>query len=154
MKAIDKTDVNILNELQRDNRISNTKLAELFKLSEASCWRRVKRLEEAGVIEGYHAVLNRRKLGLGVTTFVQIKVAEHSKEATAEIERIIQASPNVIACDNTTGEADFLLEVVAEDLEDYSHFVETVLRRLPGLLNIRSNISLRQIKSVHKLPIG
>jgi DNA-binding Lrp family transcriptional regulator len=154
MKAIDKIDVSILGELQRDNRISNTKLAELFNLSEASCWRRVKRLEEAGVIEGYHAALNRRKLGLGVTTFVQIKVAIHSQEATAEIERIIQASPNVLACDNTTGEADFLLEVVAEDLEDYSHFVDNVLRKLPGVLNIHSNISLRQMKSIHQLPIN
>jgi len=154
MKAIDKIDVSILSELQRDNRISNTKLAELFKLSEASCWRRVKRLEEAGVIEGYHATLNRRKLGLGVTAFVQIKVAEHSQEATADIERIIQASPNVLACYNTTGEADFLLEVVAEDLEDYSRFVDDVLRRLPGVLNIHSNISLRQMKSIYQLPIS
>jgi DNA-binding Lrp family transcriptional regulator len=153
MKAIDKIDVGILRELQRDNRISNTKLAELFNLSEASCWRRVKRLEESGVIEGFHAVLDRRKLGFGVTVFVQIKVADHSQETTAEIERILQASPNVLACDNTTGEADFLLEVVAEDLEDYSGFVENILRKLPGLLNIRSNISLRQVKANQPLPI-
>lgn len=144
----------MLDMLQQDGRVSNARLAEAFSLSETSCWRRLRRLEEAGLIAGYHARLDRRKLGFGVMAFVQIVCTQHSEAVTAEFERLIQASPNVLACDNTTGEADFLLQVVAADLDDYSHFVERVLRKLPGVLSIRSNLSLRQLKSTQRLPIA
>lgn len=153
MATLDKVDLAIADRLQQDGRLSNARLAEQLALSEASCWRRQKRLEETGVIEGYKAVLNRRKLGIGVMAFVQIVCTQHSEEVTAAFERIIQASPNVIACHNTTGEADFLLQVVAKDLDDYSRFVEKVLRKLPGVLSIRSNLSLREMKVMNKLPI-
>lgn len=153
MNALDKVDIAIADRLQQDGRLSNARLAEQLALSEASCWRRQKRLEEMGVIEGYKAVLNRRKLGIGVMAFVQIVCTQHSEEVTAAFERIIQVSPNVLACHNTTGEADFLLQVVARDLDDYSRFVEKVLRKLPGVLSIRSNISLREMKVTNKLPI-
>ncbi len=153
MAALDKVDIAIADRLQQDGRLSNARLAEQLALSEASCWRRQKRLEEMGVIEGYKAVLNRRKLGIGVMAFVQIVCTQHSEEVTAAFERIIQASPNVLACHNTTGEADFLLQVVARDLDDYSRFVEKVLRKLPCVLSIRGNISLRGRKVTNKLPI-
>jgi len=153
MTALDKVDIAIADRLQQDGRLSNARLAEQLALSEASCWRRQKRLEETGVIEGYKAVLNRRKLGIGVMAFVQIVCTQHSEEVTTAFERIIQACPNVLACHNTTGEADFLLQVVARDLDDYSRFVETVLRKLPGVLSIRTNISLREMKVTNKLPI-
>lgn len=153
MEQLDRIDRGMLDMLQQDGRVSNARLAEAFSLSETSCWRRLRRLEEAGLIAGYHARLDRRKLGLGVMAFVQIVCTQHSEEVTAEFERLIQASPNVLACDNTTGEADFLLQVVAADLDAYSHFVEKVLRKLPGVLSIRSNLSLRQLKSTQRLPI-
>lgn len=153
MEVVDDIDRGILDQIQRDGRLSNAKIAERFSLSETSCWRRLKRLEDEGLIEGYHAKLNRRKLGLGVMAFVQIMCTQHTEEVTAEFERIIQASPNVLACDNTTGEADYLLQVVTADLDEYSHFVERVLRKLPGVLGIRSNLSLRQLKSTNRLPI-
>ncbi|WP_175777913.1 Lrp/AsnC family transcriptional regulator [Burkholderia anthina] len=153
MEQLDRIDRGMLDMLQQDGRVSNARLAEAFSLSETSCWRRLRRLEEAGLIAGYHARLDRRKLGLGVMAFVQIVCTQHSEEVTAEFERLIQASPNVLACDNTTGEADFLLQVVAADLDEYSHFVERVLRKLPGVLSIRSNLSLRQLKSTQRLPI-
>lgn len=154
MAQLDRIDRGMLDMLQQDGRISNARLAEAFSLSETSCWRRLRRLEEAGLIAGYHARLDRRKLGFGVMAFVQIVCTQHSEEVTAEFERLIDASPNVLACDNTTGEADFLLQVVAADLDDYSHFVERVLRKLPGVLSIRSNLSLRQLKSTQRLPIA
>lgn len=153
MEKLDNIDLGILDQLQRDGRVSNAKLAELFSLSETSCWRRLKRLDDAGLIEGCHTVLNRRKLGLGVMAYVQIICTQHTEEVTAEFERIIQASPNILSCDNTTGESDYLLQVVAADLDDYSRFVEKVLRKLPGVFGIRSNISLRQVKSTKRLPI-
>jgi DNA-binding Lrp family transcriptional regulator len=154
MDALDKMDAAILDSLQRDGRLSNAKLAEQLGLSEASCWRRQKRLEERGVIEGYQAILNRRKLGGGVMTFVQLTCVQHGEEVTAAFERIIQACPRVLSCHNTSGEADFLLQVVARDLDDYSRFVDTVLRKLPGVVSIRSNISLREMKSTNSLPIA
>lgn len=153
MDALDKTDLAMLARLQQDGRLANTKLAEELALSEASCWRRQKRLEELGVIEGYQANLNRRKLGIGVMAFVQIVCTQHSEEVTAHFERIIRASPNVVDCHNITGEADFLLKVVAKDLDDYSRFVDRVLRQLPGVLSIRSNISLREMKVSNRLPV-
>lgn len=153
MSDFDKTDAAILDCLQRDGRLSNAKLAEQLVLSETPCWRRVKRLEEQGVIEGYQVMLNRRKRGLGVMAFVQLSFTQHTTEATAAFERIIQASPNVLACHNTTGDADFLLQVVARDLDDYSRFVEEVLRKLPFVSSIRSNLSLREMKASNRLPV-
>ncbi|VVO13653.1 Lrp/AsnC family transcriptional regulator [Pseudomonas fluorescens] len=151
---LDKVDIAISERLQRDGRLSNVKLAEQLSLSEASCWRKQKRLEECGVIEGYQAILNRRKLGLGVMAFVQISCSDHSEEATEKFEKIIASAPQVLSCHNTTGEADFLLQVVASDLDSYSRFVEKVLRKLPGVLSIRSNLSLREMKTTHRFPVA
>ena len=153
MAKIDRVDAEILDMLQENGRLSNAKVAERLSMSETPCWRRLKRLEQDGVIAGYQAVLDRRTLGLGVMAFVQLECAEHTEAATKEFQKIIQSSPNVLSCHNTTGEADFLLQVVAKDLDDYSRFVESVLRRLPGVSSIRSNISLRELKSSNRLPI-
>ncbi|MCD7040459.1 MULTISPECIES: Lrp/AsnC family transcriptional regulator [Pseudomonas] len=154
LERLDKVDIAISERLQRDGRLSNVKLAEQLSLSEASCWRKQKRLEECGVIEGYQAILNRRKLGLGVMAFVQISCSDHSEEATEKFEKIIASAPQVLSCHNTTGEADFLLQVVASDLDSYSRFVEKVLRKLPGVLSIRSNLSLREMKTTHRFPVA
>lgn len=153
MDGLDKIDIAMLARLQQDGRLPNAKLAEAFALSEASCWRRQKRLEDAGVIEGYQARLNRRKLGIGVMAFVQIVCTQHGEDITLNLERQIRACPNVVECHNITGEADFLLKVVAKDLDDYSRFVERVLRQLPGVLSIRSSISLREVKATTGLPV-
>jgi DNA-binding Lrp family transcriptional regulator len=153
MVKIDAVNAEMLELLQADGRMSNAKLAEHLSMSETPCWRRLKRLEEDGVIEGYQARLNRRKLGLGVMAFVQLRCSEHDPAATAEFQRLIEASPNILACHNTTGADDFLVIAVARDLDDYSRFVETTLRRLPGVTGIRSNLSLREMKSSSKLPV-
>ena len=153
MNALDKIDAAIADRLQQDGRLSNAKLAEQLALSEASCWRRQKRLEDSRVIKGYQAVLDRRKLGFGVMAFVQIVCTQHGEEVTAAFEAVIQACPYVLGCHNTTGEADFLLIVVARDLDVYSWFVDTVLRKLPGVASIRSNLSLREMKATNRLPV-
>ena len=153
MDVFDIMVATIVDRLQQDGRLSNAKLAEQLALSEASCWRRQKRLEDSGVIKGYQAVLDRRKLGFGVMAFVQIVCTQHGEEVTAAFEAVIQACPYVLGCHNTTGEADFLLIVVARDLDDYSRFVDTVLRKLPGVASIRSNLSLREMKATNRLPV-
>lgn len=153
MGGIDRTDANILRRLQRHGRETNSKLAAELSLSETPCWRRIKRLEDEGYIKDYQANLDRKKLGYGVMAFVQLTYIEHDEETTEAFEQIIQNCDNVLSCHNTTGEADFLLQVVAKDLDDYSHFVDKVLRKLTGISAIRSSISLRELKSSSRLPI-
>lgn len=154
MHVIDSVDADILDTLQRHGRLSNAKLSQQLSLSEPSCWRRLKRLENEGFIEGYQAVLNRHRLGLGLLAFVMLGFGQHDPDATAEMERIISASPHVLACHNVTGEADFLVQVVAKNLEEYSVFVETVLRTLPGVVSVTSNLSLRELKLTQRLPVS
>lgn len=150
---IDAVSMQMLTLLQDDGRMTNAKLAKTLSMSETPCWRRLKRLEESGIIEGYQARLNRRKIGLGVMAFVQLRCSEHDATATATFQRIIETSPSILSCHNTTGADDFLLIAVARDLDNYSTFVETTLRRLPGVTSIRSNLSLREMKSSSRLPI-
>ncbi|SNT26644.1 Lrp/AsnC family transcriptional regulator [Tropicimonas sediminicola] len=154
MPEIDAVNARILTLLQRDGRMSNAKLSEALGMSETPCWRRLKRLEESGIVEGYQANLNRRKLGLGVLAFVQLRCSEHDPAATAEFQRTVEATPNILACHNTTGADDFLLIVVARDLDDYSAFVDSTLRRLPGVTSIRSNLSLKEMKASNRLPVA
>ncbi|GGG65464.1 AsnC family transcriptional regulator [Salipiger pallidus] len=153
MPEIDAVNARLLTLLQEDGRMANAKLADHLGMSETPCWRRLKRLEESGIIEGYQANLNRRKLGLGVMAFVQLRCSEHDQAATAEFQRIVEATPNILACHNTTGADDFLLIVVARDLDDYSAFVDSTLRQLPGVTSIRSNLSLKEMKASSKLPV-
>ena len=153
MSTPDKTDLKILAALQQDGRLTNARLADQLSLSETPCWRRLKRLEQEGYIRNYQANLDRRKLGFGVMAFVQISCIDHDESSTRKFEEVVQYSDNVLSCHNTTGEADFLLQVVARDLDDYSAFVENTLRKLPGVTAIRSNISLREVKSSSRLPL-
>lgn len=153
MAQVDSINMEILNQLQNDGRMSNAKLADRLSMSETPCWRRLKKLEECGYIESYQANLNRRKLGLGVMAFVQLSCSEHDQVSTSEFQRIIEMTPSILSCHNTTGEDDFLLVVVARDLDDYSAFVDSTLRRLPGVTSIRSNLSLKEMKSSNKLPL-
>lgn len=153
MHQLDKTDREILKRMQEDGRLSNAKLSAELTMSETPCWRRLKRLEESGYIQNYQANLDRRKLGLGVLAFVQLTCTQHDKETTRAFEEIVEASDYVLSCHNTTGDADFLLQVVAKDLDDYSRFVDRELRKLPGVSGIRSSISLRELKSSSRLPV-
>ena len=151
---MDNTDKKILALLQQDGRLANAKLAEQLNMSETPCWRRVKRLESEGYIESYQANLDKRKLGYGVLAFVQLTYIAHDTKTTNDFISIINNCDNVLSCHNTTGNADFLLQVVAKDLDDYSHFVDSVLRKLPGISDISSSISLKELKSSTRLPIA
>ena len=154
MSELTKVDNDILWHMQRDGRLTNAKLANELALSESPCWRRLKRLEEEGYIESYQANLDRRKLGFGVLAFVQLTCTEHDCQTTAAFEEVIQNCDQVLSCHNTTGDADFLLQVVAKDLDDYSQFIDNTLRKLPGVSSIRSSLSLRELKASSRLPIG
>ena len=150
---MDNVDKKILALLQKDGKLSNAKLAEKLNMSETPCWRRVRRLESEGYIESYQANLNKRKLGYGVLAFVQLTYTAHDTKTTSNFIDIIQRCDNVLSCHNITGGADFLLQVVARDLDDYGHFVDTVLRKLPSISDISSSISLKELKSTVRLPL-
>ncbi|MDD3481769.1 Lrp/AsnC family transcriptional regulator [Azovibrio restrictus] len=150
---LDDTDRAILRELQADGRLSNARLSEKLALSETPCWRRLKRLEAEGYIESYQANLDRRKLGFGVVAFVQVTLGNHAGETPLRFEQQVSQLPEVLSCHNVSGDCDYLMQVVAPDLDAYGAFVRDQLRRLPGVTSIRSNLSLRQLKSSSALPL-
>lgn len=122
-------------------------------MSETPCWRRVKRLEEAGYIQSYKARVDRRKAGYDLVVFVLVAVDKHTSDLTREFEQRILACPRVLAFHNVSGAHDFLLQVVARNLEDYSRFVEGELRAFPFISDILSVFSLRDIGGEIDLPI-
>ena len=150
---LDDTDRTILRLLQEDGTLSNPKLAEHVSLSVTPCWRRLRRLEEDGFITSYQANLDRRKLGLDVLAFVQLSFVVVTDVSIKRFEEVILAHPEVLSCHKITGQADYLLQVVAEDLDAYSEFVENVLRVVPGISSIHSSLAMREIKSSSRLPI-
>ena len=143
---LDGIDRRILAALQMDGRLTNVELADRIGLSPSPCLRRLKRLEQAGVIRGYRAVLDRRAVGLGLTVFVGIKVGKHSRD-NAEMLNAALAAPEVVACHMVSGEADFLAEVVVPDLDAYERLLTDRLLTLPMIEEIRSNFALRTIKT-------
>lgn len=150
---LDEVDRTILRLIQEDGSLSNAKLAERLSLSVTPCWRRLHRLEQDGYIEGYQANLNRRKLGYGVLAFVQLGFGIHTDDSPNRFEKAILAHPEVLSCHKITGAADYMLQVVAQDLDSYGEFIERVLRVLPGVTSIHSSLALREIKASSRLPV-
>ncbi|MBY3320815.1 Lrp/AsnC family transcriptional regulator [Rhizobium laguerreae] len=145
-------DIRILKALG-DGRLTNQELAERVGMSTSPCWRRVKKLEEAGVIRGYQAVVDRRAVGLGVLAFVRVQIDTHSHDEAERFEREVGELEAVIACYSIAGEADFLLQVVAADLDSYAEFAMTVIRRLPGIKEMHTMFVLKDIKASTILPV-
>ena len=151
--SIDLTDRRMLEILQRDGRISNAALAEQLHLSPSPCLRRLRALEREGVITGYTALLDRQKLGLGLTVFVELQVEGHSDRTAAAISEALRATPEVISAHIVSGAADFRLEVVVQDLAGYERLMFDTLLRLPNIGDVRSNFALRTVKSAGPLPL-
>ena len=154
IREFDRRDRDILAVLQREGRISNQALAERTHQAPTPCWRRVRQLEADGVIRGYRAVLDRGQLGYGVLAFVQISIDRHSEAEARRFERELEALEEVHACFAVTGEADFLLQVVARDLESFGEFAMQRIRRLPGIKSMNTMFVLREMKDCPVLPVG
>jgi DNA-binding Lrp family transcriptional regulator len=150
---LDEIDRRILAALQRQGRLSAQELAEAAGASPATCWRRLRALEEAGIIKGYAALLDREKLGLAVVAYVHVTIERQYAKAVAEIEKKIRTRTEVIDCYATTGDADFTLRVVARDIADYDRFLQKFLLELPEVRQVRSAIALREIKATTTLPL-
>ena len=153
MFRVDTIDRSILRELQTEGRLANNALADRVRLSPSPCLRRLKRLEANGTIRGYRALVDRRRVGLGLTLFVEVKVGGHSRERAREFEAAVMQVDAVVACHVLAGAADFLLEVVAADLAAYERLLLDTLLQLPGVVDVRSNISIRTVKESAPLPL-
>lgn len=143
---LDRTDLRILTELQRDGRMPVVTLAERVALSPTACQRRVQRLEESGVIARYAAVLNPAALGLEIQAFIQVRIERQSKETAESFEAAVRKVPEVRACYVMTGDLDFLLHVFVPDLKAFSDFAMHRLIGLPGVKDVRSSLVLESIK--------
>ncbi|MDD9709035.1 Lrp/AsnC family transcriptional regulator [Seohaeicola sp. SP36] len=146
MSALDAIDQRILQTLQEDSRISNADLAEKAGLSASSCWRRVKALEESGVVRHYTVALDDEKQGLGFGAIVHVHLTRHDPEQLDAFIRAVQNRPEIRACYATTGQADYHLHVVCADIEAYNLFLERVLFRIPAVASAQTNVILRTIK--------
>ncbi|ADI78205.1 MULTISPECIES: Lrp/AsnC family transcriptional regulator [Pantoea] len=151
--TLSPTDMKILEILQDDARVTNQVLAEKINLSASPCWRKVRRLEEEEVIQGYRAVLDRKKIGLGVMVFIRVVIDSHSEAEARKFEEEVTALEDVVACYSIGGDADFLLQVVASDLDSYADFAMSVVRRLPGIKEMQSMFVLKEIKPLVSYPI-
>lgn len=153
MPTLEPIDIRILNSLQSDGRLTNQALSLAVGLSTSPCWRRVRQLEESGVIQGYTTVLDRRKVGLGVLAFVRVKIDSHSEAEAEEFSRHIMKLDEVVACYSIAGDSDFLLQVVSPDLETYADFAMTVVRRLPRIKEMQTTFVLKEIKPFKGFPL-
>ena len=150
---LDAIDCRIVAALQADGRLTNLELAEQVGLSPSPCLRRVKRLERDGYIENYRAILQRNRLGLGLTVFVGVKIGGHANVEAEAFQDAVVAMTEVVACHLVSGEADYLLEVVVPDLEHYQRFLVGELLALPIVREVRSNIAIQTLKAGAPLPL-
>jgi Lrp/AsnC family transcriptional regulator, leucine-responsive regulatory protein len=149
----DTTDLAILASLQSDGRKANVDLAEEVSLSPSSCLRRTKALEARGVIAGYRAELDRERLGLGLTVFIELSVARHSRQTSREIEAGLTAIPAVVACHLVSGDADFLVEAVVPSLAVYEEVLLDRILAIEPITSARSIFALRTVLNRGPLPL-
>lgn len=154
METLDKFDIAILSALQSNGRLSNTDLAQRVGLSAAPCWRRVRALEENGFITGYHAELDRHKIGLGVLAFVRVDAERNNLHETRALEDALRQLPEVVACHYVSGTGTFQLQVVTQDLETFSRFALEQLMNLPNVKDLQTSFSLGEVKSSAVLPLA
>lgn len=150
---LDEVDCRLLAELQRNARLTTSELAQKVGISQSPCWRRIRRMEESGLIAGYQARLDRRGLGYGVVAFVSISVDFQNEARSVEFVEAVRDIPEVVMCHGIAGPADFLLMVVAKDLDSYSELLQRKLHRLPGVRQAQTSFSLQEFKGLNELPI-
>jgi Lrp/AsnC family transcriptional regulator, leucine-responsive regulatory protein len=154
MIELDRTDLALLALLQKEGRLSNALLAERVNLSASACLRRVQRMEESGLIEGYGARLSIAQLGLGLQAFVRVQLAKHDAESIAAFTERMNTWDEVVACFALTGEMDYLLHVIVQDLQHFSQFLLDRLLNNAGVADVNSSFVLRVVKPYQGLPLS
>ncbi len=150
---VSKKDRAILAELQRDSRLTMQQLAEKVGMSSSACWRRVRSLEESGVIDRYAVIVNPAKAGFALSSMTLVSLARHEERSVENFVKEVKRHPEVLECFATSGEADFHLRVVVEDIDAYNKFLDDFIFRIPGVSQVRSNIVLKEIKADTALPL-
>jgi Lrp/AsnC family transcriptional regulator, leucine-responsive regulatory protein len=151
--AVDATDRAIVNRLQVDGRIANVDLAEAVSLSPSACLRRVRALEQDGIISGYRAEVDRTRAGLGLTVFIELRVERHSRENSRRLERELTAIPAVVACHIISGTADVLVEATVPDLAAYERLLIDQILTIDTITDARSTFAIRSVLSRGPLPL-
>lgn len=151
--TLDRTDFNILHHLQNNGRISNTELADQVGLSPSPCLRRVKSLEQAGIIRRYAAIVDAKAVGLPISVFVNVSLHSQERVSLEKFEDEIAKYAEVMECYLMTGNFDYILRIVVPDLESYEHFLAEKLTRTPGVANIQSSLTLKQVVYKTELPL-
>lgn len=152
--TLSRVDRRILEILQADGRLTNLELAGRVNLSASACLRRVRALEESGVIRRYAAIVDPARVGLGLRAFVTVKLEKRGRMPTDAFARAVRDWPEVVACHSMTGDMDYLLGVHVEDLEHFSRFVMDSLLKHPSVLDVKSSFVLEAVKETTALPLG
>jgi len=151
--SLSQTDIRILELLQQDASLSTAEIAERIGLSQSPCWRRISRLEQAGVIKKRVAVLDHVKLGMEVVVFVNVSLTAHGRQSLTAFEREIRTFPEVLECFTVTGQMDYLLKIVTKDIQHYESFIRNQLMTLPMIRETHSTIAITEIKDTTELPL-
>ena len=151
--TLDRYDKSILDALQKDGRISNVQLANLVSLSESACLRRVRALEESGMIDRYAALVSQPRVGLSGNVFVHIGLHREEESELAAFEEAVRNIPEVMECYLMTGEFDYLLRVVVSDMADFERLHRDALTRLPGVARVNSSVTIRTVQKKTELPL-
>lgn len=151
---LDRIDRRILRDLQDSGRMTNVELAQRAEISAPPCLRRVRALEEAGVIRGYHAELNPAALGFNVTVFAQVGLSSQAEHDLKAFEDLVNSWPQVRECHMLAGETDFLLKIVAEDWDAYQKFLTTKLTTAPNVSHVKSALAIRTAKLLPGVPVA
>jgi DNA-binding Lrp family transcriptional regulator len=151
---LDPYSLQILQELQRDARQTVQQIAQRVGLSTTPCWKRIKDMEATGVIRSYTALVDRSKVGLNLLVVVEANLSQHSEDLVQQFERAVAATPQIVRCLSTTGQADYILTVMVPDIAAYEQFLHGTIFKLPGVTHVRSSIVLKEVKSEVRLPVG
>ncbi len=153
MEPLDRHDLMLLTELQHDSRQTVQQLAERVGLSGTPCWKRVKEMEASGIIKGYTAVVDREKVGLALCVVAEINLTRHREDEVTRFEQAVAECPQIVSCYSTTGQADYVIKVLVENIAAYEAFLHKTAFKLPGVTHVRSSVVLKEVKSELRLPI-
>ncbi|MGI8487910.1 Lrp/AsnC family transcriptional regulator [Pectobacterium sp. S5] len=151
---LDKIDRTLLNMLQQDCTLSLQTLADAVNLTSTPCWKRLKRLEEEGIIRARVALLDNERLGLGLTAFVLLKTQQHNRDWYQTFTRVVSDMPEVLAFYRMAGEYDYLMQVQVADMKSYDDFYKRLVNGIPGLVDVTSNFAMERIKHTTALPLS
>jgi DNA-binding Lrp family transcriptional regulator len=152
-KTLDRLDRRILDELQKDARISNQELAKRVGLSTAPCWRRLRRLEQEGFISSYATLLDGPSVGLPIVVYALVSLENHHPESVVQFDQFVAERPEVLECHSISGPNDYLLRIVASSIEAYEHFLSTHLMRIRAVRSVNTSFVLRTKKHTTRLPV-